>query len=101
MRLYCSKSERYHARTIASATIGASDPTTTTKFLEEKDDRKRARLFVTTLNCGGIRGMSGLGGRVEEWIPEGYDMYCIGLQECLIFKELRYRVRVRVRVGRQ
>jgi len=42
------------------------------------------------LNCGGINKVSDLGGELEEWIPAGYDIYCIGFQECRILKELRY-----------
>jgi len=38
-----------------------------------------------------IRVSDGVGSQEElrEWIAEGYDLYLIGFQECLLFKEFR------------
>jgi len=47
-----------------------------------------AKLFVTTLNVGGVKDVASLGD-IKQWIPPGYDIYCIGLQECLILEDLR------------
>jgi len=60
-------------------------------FLSDGEGRRQASLFITTLNCGGIKdvGVEGVGGDLREWIPLGYDLYCVGLQECLILKDLR------------
>ena len=33
------------------------------------------RLFVTTMNCGGMKDVEDLGGNIQEWIPQGYDLY--------------------------
>ncbi len=48
-----------------------------------------ASLFVTTFNMGPIKDLAGLGGRLEEWVPAGYDLYAIGVQECHCVEEVR------------
>lgn len=34
----------------------------------------RAKIFVTTLNCGGVKDVEGLGD-LRDWVPLGYDIY--------------------------
>lgn len=86
--LYCSNSEPVGSdmKTVASATVGVDSHRQELQSTRRKD----AKLFVTTLNCGGIKDLSGLGGAVEDWIPKDYDIYCIGFQECLALKEFRW-----------
>ena len=48
-----------------------------------------AALFVTTFNMGPVKDVRGLGGQLGEWVPLGYDVYAIGLQECNCVDELR------------
>lgn len=48
-----------------------------------------ASVFTTTLNLGGVKDIRKLGGSLDEWIPPGYDVYCVGVQECAILEDLR------------
>ncbi|EWM28392.1 type i inositol polyphosphate, partial [Nannochloropsis gaditana] len=48
-----------------------------------------ATIFTSTLNLGGVKDIAHLGGSLEEWLPPGYDVYCIGVQECIILDDLR------------
>ena len=95
--LYCEKPDPWTSRprTLGSATVrmpesriphvyGASNGTGI-----GVEGRKDAKVFVTTLNCGGMKDVGDLGGDLAEWIPEGYDVYCIGLQECLALRIFR------------
>lgn len=52
--------------------------------------RQPLSLFVTTFNMGeGAISDEEL----EKWIPRGYDLYVIGVQECLQLQDLRVQIR--------
>ena len=48
-----------------------------------------ATLFVTTFNMGPMKDLQQLRGQLGEWVPLGYDVYAVGLQECSCVDELR------------
>lgn len=50
--------------------------------------RRSLRVFVSTYNAGGANKERDVG-PLEAWIPLGFELYVIGLQECAILKELR------------
>ena len=50
--------------------------------------RRSLRVFVSTYNAGGANKERDVG-PLEAWIPLGFELYVIGLQECALLKELR------------
>ena len=52
----------------------------------------RLHLFVTTWNMGGVEKETfdtAFESMLPTWVPKGYDLYVIGLQECACLREMR------------
>lgn len=52
-----------------------------------KAEYKEAAIFTTTFNLGEC-GLEDIGD-LDAWIPRAYDLYVVGLQECLCMEELQ------------
>lgn len=52
---------------------------------------RQASIFATTYNMGESSAQT-LASQLPLWIPQGYDCYIIGLQECLELEEVRAKL---------
>lgn len=53
------------------------------------DCTARRTALIRILDPRNPQDLRGLGGQLGEWVPLGYDVYAIGLQECNCVDELR------------
>lgn len=52
----------------------------------------RLHLFVTTWNMGGVEKETfeaTIKDKLPIWVPKGYDLYILGVQECCCLREMR------------
>lgn len=53
---------------------------------QSRQDRQ-LRIFASTFNAGSTKSCAALG-PVDAWVPPGFDLYIIGIQECMVLDEL-------------